>query len=97
MGDAGIIVTTAFISPYIADRTAAREIHQKAGIPFVEVHIDVPLDVAESRDPKILEYLVDERMVEIRTEDTVTEVKAVKGKKHNGTEKKGVSDNKSIK
>lgn len=52
MGDAGIIVPSAFISPYIADRTVAREIHEKAGIPFVEVYVDVPLDVAESRDPK---------------------------------------------
>lgn len=52
MGDAGVIVPSAFISPYIADRQTAREIHEKAGIPFVEVHVDVPLEVAEKRDPK---------------------------------------------
>lgn len=52
MGDIGVISTSAFISPYIADRTVAREIHVKAGIPFVEVHVDVPLEVAEKRDPK---------------------------------------------
>lgn len=52
MGDAGVISTTAFISPYVADRDLARAIHDKAGIPFVEVHVDVPLEVAEARDPK---------------------------------------------
>lgn len=52
MGDIGVISTSAFISPYVADREVAREIHEKAGIPFVEVHVDVPLAVAEKRDPK---------------------------------------------
>lgn len=52
MGDIGVVSTSAFISPYIADRDVAREIHKKAGIPFVEVHVDVPLEVAEQRDPK---------------------------------------------
>lgn len=52
MGDIGVISTSAFISPYIADRLVARQIHEKAGIPFVEVHVDVPLEVAEARDPK---------------------------------------------
>ena len=52
MGDIGVISTSAFISPYRADRDEAREIHNKAGIPFVEVFVDVPLAVAESRDPK---------------------------------------------
>lgn len=52
MGDIGVVSTTAFISPYTADRQIAREIHDKAGIPFVEVHVDCPLSVAEERDPK---------------------------------------------
>lgn len=52
MGDAGVIVPSAFISPYTADRQIAREIHEKAGIPFVEVYVEVPLAVAEERDPK---------------------------------------------
>eukprot|EP00177_Eucheuma_denticulatum_P005590 GFKZ01010159.1.p1 GENE.GFKZ01010159.1~~GFKZ01010159.1.p1 ORF type:complete len:325 (+),score=41.56 GFKZ01010159.1:39-1013(+) len=52
MGDVGVITTSAFISPYVADRQVARQIHEKAGIPFVEVHVDVPLEVAEQRDPK---------------------------------------------
>lgn len=52
MGDAGVITTSAFISPYIEDRDIARSIHDKAGIPFVEVYVNVPLEVAEARDPK---------------------------------------------
>ena len=48
--DAGIITMTAFISPYRADRDKARELLEDGR--FVEVHVHVPLDVAEERDPK---------------------------------------------
>ncbi|MCC7299721.1 MAG: sulfate adenylyltransferase subunit CysN [Verrucomicrobia bacterium] len=47
--DAGIIVITAFISPYRADRAAARQV---IGEGFVEVFVDTPLAVCEQRDPK---------------------------------------------
>ena len=47
--DSGTIVLTAFISPYIEDRDAAREV---IGDDFVEVFVDTPLDVCEDRDPK---------------------------------------------
>jgi len=50
--DAGCITLTAFISPYRADRALARKIHEEAGLNFVEVFVDVPLEVAEQRDPK---------------------------------------------
>ncbi|KAI9282690.1 adenylylsulfate kinase [Sporodiniella umbellata] len=50
--DATVVATTAFISPYRADRDAARILHQEAGIPFIEVFVDAPLEVVESRDPK---------------------------------------------
>ncbi|KAG6813318.1 Adenylyl-sulfate kinase [Tricholoma furcatifolium] len=50
--DSACIVVTAFISPYIADRAQAREVHSKAGIPFIEVFVDAPLHVVEERDPK---------------------------------------------
>jgi len=50
--DSGCIAITAFISPYRSDRAGARQLHVKGDIPFVEVFIDAPLDVAESRDPK---------------------------------------------
>lgn len=50
MVDAGLIVLTAFISPFRAERRLARSLVQ-AG-EFVEVHVDVPLEEAERRDPK---------------------------------------------
>ncbi|GAN08100.1 adenylylsulfate kinase [Mucor ambiguus] len=50
--DATVVTITAFISPYRADRDSARALHQAAGIPFIEVFADAPLDVVEQRDPK---------------------------------------------
>jgi bifunctional enzyme CysN/CysC len=50
MVDAGLIVLTAFISPFRAERRLARSMVD-AG-EFVEVHVDVPLEEAERRDPK---------------------------------------------
>jgi len=55
MNDAGLVVITAFISPYREDRAIAREIiNSRPHDPsrFVEVHVDTPIDVCESRDPK---------------------------------------------
>ncbi len=48
--DAGAVVVTAFISPYREDRDQVREI--LASGDFLEVFVDAPLDVCESRDPK---------------------------------------------
>lgn len=50
MVDAGLIVITAFISPFRAERDLARSL--VAENEFLEVFIDTPLEVAESRDPK---------------------------------------------
>ena len=50
--DAGTISLSSFISPYKADRDEVRELHDKAGLPFVEVFVDCALAVAEERDPK---------------------------------------------
>ena len=50
--DAGIITITSFISPYKADRDLVRQLHDEAGIPFLEVHVSCSLEVAEQRDPK---------------------------------------------
>jgi bifunctional enzyme CysN/CysC len=50
MVDAGLVVLASFISPYQAERQMAREL---AGAGrFCEVHVDTPLEVAESRDRK---------------------------------------------
>ena len=50
--DAGMIATTSFISPYRADRDAVRALHAAANLPFIEVFVDCPIEVAEQRDPK---------------------------------------------
>lgn len=52
MADGGTIVMTSFISPYRLDRRKVRDLHEEAGIPFVEVFIDTPLEICEQRDPK---------------------------------------------
>ncbi|MBX7191364.1 MAG: adenylyl-sulfate kinase [Sandaracinaceae bacterium] len=50
MADAGVIVLTAFISPFRADRARARAIAVEGS--FVEVHVATPLEECERRDPK---------------------------------------------
>lgn len=50
MMDAGLIVMTAFISPFRAEREMARELIGAEN--FIEVFVDTPLEVCEQRDPK---------------------------------------------
>ena len=50
MSDAGLIVITAFISPFRAERDMVRAMMPEG--EFMEVHIDVPIAVAEQRDAK---------------------------------------------
>jgi adenylylsulfate kinase len=53
--DAGLFALTSFISPYRKDRDAARKAHEqnKTGpIPFIEVHVNTPIETCEKRDPK---------------------------------------------
>jgi bifunctional enzyme CysN/CysC len=50
MVDAGLIVLTAFISPFRAERDLARRLLEPD--EFVEIYVDTPLEVAERRDPK---------------------------------------------
>ena len=50
MMDAGLIVMTAFISPFRAEREMARELIGKDN--FIEVFVDTPLEVCEQRDAK---------------------------------------------
>jgi bifunctional enzyme CysN/CysC len=48
--DAGLIVITAFISPFRSERDMARALFDDD--EFLEIYLDVPLEVAEERDPK---------------------------------------------
>jgi bifunctional enzyme CysN/CysC len=50
MVDAGIVVLTAFISPFRAEREMVRGLFEDG--EFVEIFVDTPLDIAETRDPK---------------------------------------------
>ncbi|KAA8882896.1 adenylyl-sulfate kinase [Nocardia colli] len=50
--EAGVVAVVSLISPYQADRDRVRAAHLEAGIPFVEVFVDTPLEICESRDPK---------------------------------------------
>src|SRR6266699_1432479 len=54
MADAGAVVITAFISPYRMDRRRAREIALEGNAEFIEVFVEAPLEVCETRDPKSL-------------------------------------------
>ena len=48
--DAGIITTTAFISPYLADRDKVRALMGQGG--FIEIHVNASVETCETRDPK---------------------------------------------
>ncbi|MDN6298495.1 MAG: sulfate adenylyltransferase subunit CysN [Halomonas sp.] len=50
MVDAGLIVLSAFISPFRSERQLARDLLDDG--EFIEIHVDAPLDVVEARDPK---------------------------------------------
>lgn len=52
MADAGLIVITAFISPFSRDRAQARRLFSSGR--FFEVYVETPLDVCIQRDPKQL-------------------------------------------
>jgi bifunctional enzyme CysN/CysC len=50
--DAGLVALVPLISPYREARERARRAHDVAGLPFVEVFVDTPIEICESRDPK---------------------------------------------
>ena len=50
MVEAGLLVITAFISPFRSERAVARALFDQD--EFIEVFVNVPIEVAESRDPK---------------------------------------------
>jgi adenylyl-sulfate kinase len=50
--DAGVVALVALISPYREGRRRVRELHERDGLPFVEVFVNTPLDECARRDPK---------------------------------------------
>ena len=52
LADAGVVTLVPVISPFREGREAVRAIHAAAGVPFVEVFVDTPIELCEQRDPK---------------------------------------------
>jgi adenylyl-sulfate kinase len=52
LADAGVVVLVALVSPYRADRAAARTAHERRELPFLEVHVATSIEECERRDPK---------------------------------------------
>src|SRR5919112_6601554 len=52
MADAGVVALASLVSPSRADRAAARAVHDRRGLRFVEVWVSTPLEECERRDPK---------------------------------------------
>ena len=50
--DSGTVALCAFVSPYKKDRELARRLHQEAGLPFLEIFVDTPIEECEKRDSK---------------------------------------------
>jgi bifunctional enzyme CysN/CysC len=52
LADAGTVAVVSLVSPYAEGRESARRIHEEAGLEFIEVFVDTPLEECERRDPK---------------------------------------------
>jgi adenylylsulfate kinase len=50
--DCGVITMTSFISPYRKDRDTVRALNAEGKLPFIEVHVNTPIETCEQRDPK---------------------------------------------
>lgn len=52
MADAGVVALVPLVSPYRAARNNARALSEAAGVRFIEVFVDTPIEICEQRDPK---------------------------------------------
>jgi len=52
LAESGTIALVSLVSPYAADRQAAAALHGADNLPFIEVFVDVPVELCERRDPK---------------------------------------------
>ncbi len=52
LADTGVVTIVPIISPFKEGREAVRALHQRAGLPFIEVHMATSIDECASRDPK---------------------------------------------
>jgi adenylyl-sulfate kinase len=52
MADAGVVALVSLVSPTRVDRAAARTVHERSGLGFLEVWVSTPLEECERRDTK---------------------------------------------
>ena len=52
MNDAGLVVLLPVIAPFASARLGLRSGHERAGMAYLEVFVDTPLEICEARDPK---------------------------------------------
>ena len=50
--DAGVVAVVSLVSPLRSDREVPRALHDAAGLPFIEVHVDTDVEECARRDPK---------------------------------------------
>jgi bifunctional enzyme CysN/CysC len=50
--DSGVVAVVSLVSPFRSDREIPRKLHEAAGLPFIEVHVDTSVDECARRDPK---------------------------------------------
>jgi bifunctional enzyme CysN/CysC len=50
--DAGVVAVVSLVSPFLSDREIPRKLHEAAGLPFIEVHVDTSVEECARRDPK---------------------------------------------
>jgi len=62
--DAGLVAIVAIISPYAESRLRARQMHERAGLPFVEIYMAAPAHLCATRDPKGLYAQASEGTIE---------------------------------
>ena len=88
--DSGTIVLTAFISPFIKDRKIVKELVNKD--EFIEVYIDTPLNICESRDPKGLYEKVRNGDIPNFTGISSPYEEPIEAEIHIKTDKKGIEE-----
>ena len=52
LADAGVVAVVSLVSPLRSDRQVPRQLHEVAGLPFIEVHVDTDIEECARRDPK---------------------------------------------
>ena len=50
--DSGVVSVVSLVSPFLSDREIPRKLHEAAGLPFIEVHVDTSVEECARRDPK---------------------------------------------